>query len=155
MTLTLLLISGSFLQYFRGMFSCKSKENTSGLVQFHDNNVNVDALKTLVRFLYTEVIPDKKDLTLDLLIVSDMFQCTPLFKACNLNVAKNLSMDNVTPALLCAHFHGSDKLKQDCESFIKENFDHIKVREDWRQNVREDNPKLYLELLEKHVITME
>ncbi len=119
------------------MFSSVNKESTSSKVSF--KGINVTTLKTIVDHLYTDEIPAKDNLSLDLLLAADMLNVSSLVKATANHLLTTLNPDNVIDILLVVNGLQSDQVKllQDrALKFILNNKIDCEKHEDWKTLIK-------------------
>jgi hypothetical protein len=102
-------------RYFSRMFESNMKEANTNQVQLED--VDLITLKSVIEFMYTNSIDDKK-ITVELLNAADRFEVMRLREICSRKLRKDINALNVATLWEAAYIHNIEDLTQDCVVFM-------------------------------------
>jgi len=107
--------------------------NSKSCNEFRVDGFSPDAVKKMLRFVYSNSIGDA-DADADLLRLADFFNIRSLTKLCQLKLSSTISRDNVFDLLTLAESVGveADVLKDKVVDFIVKNYASLKETSKWK-----------------------
>ncbi|XP_065214348.1 speckle-type POZ protein-like [Planococcus citri] len=124
---------------FKAMFQHGMKESQNNRVEITD--VEPEAFRELLRYVYTGNLKSTETVTLDLLVAANKYDLKRLKSTCENTLCKSLSNENAANALITADLHQAEKLKAAAILFIKSNPLAVMITEGWK-NVLDNYPYL-------------
>ena len=112
------------------------------------NDVEPEVFEQVLRYLYTGVAPQLKELTESLLVAADKFQITDLKEECEVHLVSQLTMENVVQRLLLAHKHTAARLLDGSLEFLAVSHDEVWDRPEWKQ-LSEKHPDVFFSATRK------
>lgn len=138
------LILSARCDYFKNMFASGMKETERNEVKISDIESNV--FKELQKFLYSGIPPPFREaISPGLLIAADKYGLDDLKMACESDLTKNLSTENVVDYLLLAYGHNCPRLLHSSMLTFRSHFDTLDKDELKKLN---ETPPLLLKLLQ-------
>lgn len=119
---------------FAAMLRHDTQEARTGRVDVRD--IEPDVLREVLRFVYTDSTPHLEKMADRLLVVADKYDLPKLKELCELELAKNLTVDNAAATAVVALSHSCDVLKQSVISFVKRHLVPVMGSEGWAAAVR-------------------
>merc|ERR1719273_528567 len=113
----LILVTAS--EVFKKTFTVEMEEKKSKEAYYED--IDVNTLKLLVTFMYTDEIPDDK-ITLELVAAADRFEVLRLKEICERKLSQNLGMENIADVFHIANLHSLEYLSQNVLIFMAQNW---------------------------------
>lgn len=138
-----ILISRS--DVFEAMFDHETKEKKSNEVDIDDLEPIV--LKEMLRFMYTDTIPNIARHATDLLIVADRFNLGKLKMLCEDHLVEKISIKDVGAFLTYSDMANAAKLKTACLEFVAANPVEVIANESWNKHLGK-RPNLFKEAFE-------
>ena len=130
--------------YFKAMFASGMKESVDNEIEIPD--VEPEVFKELLKFLYSDSIPDfRRDICLGLLVASEKYGLGGLKKLCEAELSSRLTVDNVIESLLLAEDHNCSDLLLQASVVFRSNVSHLALKGDL--NRLERSPSLLVKLL--------
>ena len=108
---------------FAAMFTHEMKESMENKVKIEDFNLEV--IKEMLRYIYTQKVDEIETITDDLLAVAGKYLLNELKSICESNLIENLSNDNYFNRMVTADKYNLCKLKKETVRFIAFNVDDI------------------------------
>merc|ERR1719412_14522 len=99
-------------------------------------DVDIETLKSMLRFMYSNKIQDDQ-ITTDLLAASDKYEVMRLRSICEEKLSESLCMENVAEVWQTAYMHNAKELQQDSVVFMAAN---------WRKLRRSEKIKELIEI---------
>ncbi|XP_049961985.1 protein roadkill-like [Schistocerca serialis cubense] len=119
---------------FSAMLRHDTQEARDGIV--HIKDVEADVLREVLRFIYTDSTPLLEKMADRLLVVADKYDLPQLKELCEVELAKNLTVDNAAATAVIALSHSCDILKQSVVSFVKRHRVPIMDSKGWAEALR-------------------
>uniref|UniRef100_A0A1B0ADX9 Kelch-like protein diablo n=1 Tax=Glossina pallidipes TaxID=7398 RepID=A0A1B0ADX9_GLOPL len=113
--------------YFAAMFEPDMKERKEGTVKLQD--VDVDAVKALIDYIYSGIITLKEDNVEAVLSVSEIFQIVWVKEECIKFLKSNLNTGNCFRVRKLADMHSCIELQNISHRYILDNFDDLIAEE--------------------------
>lgn len=136
-------ILSSRSQYFRAMFNSGMKESNQKEVKIGD--IEPDAFRDMLEFLYTGDVKIKKENVVQLLVTATMFQIDSLSKLCYTHLEDDkLCSGNIVELLQVSKTFELNDLKNRCEEFILDNYDNL-VETGGLKDVMGEHPDFFSE----------
>lgn len=129
-------------EHFAAMFRSGMRESVEGVI--HIPNVSKPVFLLLLEYLYTDCVRVEIEHSVELYILSDLYQLERLKNICVTVLKRKLNMDNAAIILQTASDAECQPLKNICMEFIVTNFETI-VKSN---NIRSLSHSLLLEVLE-------
>lgn len=146
------VILASRSKYFEAMFSHQeTRESLTNRVDIED--ISTEALKSMVKFIYTNSVADD-EITTDLLTAADKYDIGPLFQRCVDNLSEKVLPETAVSYFLSAHLHGAEELKQKCLKLIIDNYKTLKEKKEL-DDVVKNYPEVMMEILDFSCATVE
>jgi BTB/POZ domain len=118
--------------------SCK--ENPVSLIVIEDVEPNV--FREVLRYMYTGVAPDFKEMAEPLLKAAHKFQMESLKNECENVLVSALNFENVVASLQLAHEQSAAKLLESSLQCLEKHKDGVWNRSDWKE-LSKQNPDLF------------
>lgn len=128
---------------FAAMFAHNYQETTNNRVLIED--IPADIFKKLLVYLYAAVIPEAKELTIDLLKAAHKYNILELQQICLKAIDATLNCDNAIEVLILYDMYGFERNKQQVVRFINKNSENIMTEVLWIQFAKE-HPQLLIDL---------
>jgi len=123
--------------YLCSMISNGMKESHQELILLKD--ISSDVFLSILHYLYTDTLPEQsQDHVIELLAISNLYLMYDLKFACEIEIAKALTFENVSEVFCHARLHNANKLQQECLRLVKQNAVQLSQR---KVNLPEDLQK--------------
>lgn len=130
---------------FEAMFDHETKEKESNEVDIDDLEPVI--LKEMLRFMYTDLVPNIARHATDLLIVADRFNLGKLKMLCEDHLVEKINLKDVGAFLTYADMSNASKLKSACLDFVANNSSDVITNEGWNKHLNK-RPLLFKEAFE-------
>ncbi|XP_046998112.1 speckle-type POZ protein-like [Schistocerca americana] len=121
---------------FSAMLRHDTQEARDGIVYIKD--VEADVLREVLQFIYTDSTPLLEKMVDRLLMAADKYDLLQLKELCEVELAKNLTVDNAVATAVIALSHSSGVLKSAVTSFVKRHRLAILDSKGWEEALRND-----------------
>ncbi|XP_049813722.1 protein roadkill-like [Schistocerca nitens] len=101
------------------------------------NDVEADVLREVLRFVYTDSTPFLETMADRLLMAADKYDLPQLKELCEVELVKNLTVDNAAATAVIALSHSCDVLKRPVMSFVKRHLVPIMGSKGWATAIRD------------------
>ncbi|KAH8860375.1 Kelch-like protein 5 [Schistosoma japonicum] len=115
--------------YFAAMFGNELKEATEQEIWIHD--VEPNALKTLINYIYTGYLDLREETIGDLLAAACFLQITEASQACERFLTKRLDATNCISMSRLSEQYGCELLRRRSTTFVLENFSDVAQQPDF------------------------
>lgn len=136
-------ILASRSKVFAAMFEHQMQENQTNIVNI--TNINADVLKEMLQYIYTGKVSDLNKMAIDLYAASDQYDLKYLQNMCEVEMSKNITVENAVEILLTADLYNSKCLKDIAIKYINTNAARVVKTEAW-QNMAISHGHLLTEL---------
>ena len=109
-------------------------EAKSGEVEIDD--IEAEAVETMLYFLYNEKIKDNELINTKLLFAADKYNIASLVKICNQHLKMNLSQENALDVLLCADKLNQKDLLEAATELVRKNVGNIVKTNAWNETMK-------------------
>jgi speckle-type POZ protein len=128
---------------FAAMFQNETKESQTNAVGIPD--VDGETFGALLRFIYTGHVDNLEEVTEELFVAADKYQCVQLKMMCQEQMYRTLSTQNAPRFLVLADLPTAHHLKDQCIEFINRNSSDVVKTESWAAMVK-THPHLAAEI---------
>ncbi len=131
---------------FRAMFSHETtKEAITSEIEITDSSP--DAIRQMLKFLYTDECEAMEDYALELLPLADKYNLLRLRLKCEWWMAENICDDNAADILRLADMHNSLEVSTVAANYMVLHMESIKATEGW-ERMRKEWPRALAKLVE-------
>lgn len=102
--------------------------------------MDVDILRKMIRFIYTDVVDDKEAYASTLFHAADRYDLPKLRTLCLKMMLKNVNASNAADYFHLAYLHGHLDLKREAAAIIRNQYDVVKASSGWP--AFEEDPRL-------------
>ncbi|XP_049786223.1 protein roadkill-like [Schistocerca cancellata] len=120
---------------FAAMLRHDTQEARTGSVRIND--VEADVLREVLRFVYTDSSPFLETMADRLLMAADKYDLPQLKELCEVELVKNLTVDNAAATAVIALSHSCNVLKRPVMSFVKRHLVPIMGSKGWATAIRD------------------
>lgn len=131
---------------FRAMFDANMTETQQKRVVIED--LSADAVSDLLAFIYTDSAPNIEQVARELLVAAEKYDISRLKAACEVELAKNLDIDNVIDILIEAEMYRADQLKETALHWIAKHAPDVVQTTSWK-SLCKDHPGLVTAVCEQ------
>lgn len=127
---------------FSAMFDHETREKQENRVLIEDLSFKI--LSDLVRFMYSDEVPDIDNVAEDLIQAADKYDVKRLKVLCEVKLAETLNIENAAQMITLADMANACRLKNKAMEFVAANPEKVAATEGWNKDVRK-RPLLYKE----------
>lgn len=120
---------------FAAMFEHDMSEKVQSRVVITD--LEYEAVREAVRFIYTGLAPKIDEMAQDLLIIAEKYDLNELKKMSEERLSSKMSVENAAELLTLADIHNADQLKAHAINFITANATTIWTTAGWKQMAKQ------------------
>ncbi|KAM3196158.1 hypothetical protein ACQJBY_072035 [Aegilops geniculata] len=128
------------------------------IVELHDDGMDADVCKALLRFIYTDSPPAQLDAAAPttverLLVAADTYELGKLKSACEEALCKKIDVSSVAAALALDERHGCPALRKACMHILSspDNLEVVAASSDGLEQLKKLGPSVLLDLLDKNM----
>ena len=114
---------------FEKMFEHDLQESATNSITVED--IEPEVLKEMLTYIYTNQVPNIKDMATSLLYAAEKYQLEGLKAMCEQFLSYNLQVSNAPQTLLLAQTHNACQLKNNALKFIVTHIDKVRESNDW------------------------
>merc|ERR1712133_248001 len=127
---------------FGAMLRSDMLENKCGKIKMED--VDKDALKEMIKYMYTAKVDDKFTKIQELLVLANRYEVVELINYCGTKLVKSLNIGNALEIGIFAEVHNADDLLKHCVQYICEHPDSL--NDNWKEKIK-GRLKMMLEII--------
>ncbi|XP_049943832.1 serine/threonine-protein phosphatase 6 regulatory ankyrin repeat subunit A-like isoform X2 [Schistocerca serialis cubense] len=127
---------------FASMLAHNTEKASSGCILVED--VKPEVLQQLLQFMYKDSIPQHCSVTPQLLVAADRYCVSDLKAQCEIQLARDLSVENVMMSASVASRHSCPHLTEAAGCFLRTNFTKVVATEGWKEAVH-NHPEKFVE----------
>lgn len=128
------------------LYNHDTKEAKEGVIEIAD--ISQESLNEMIRYMYTDEIPNLKELAIDLLYAGNKYDLPRLVKKAEEYLMSNVTIKNFGAISIAADQLNIVELQNAVVNFIVENQDFILTTTDWT-SFQENNLELAIEIMKK------